>query len=38
MLIGLIPLIGAIWLLILMVTNSNPRENQYGANPKEVTM
>ena len=38
MLIGLIPLIGAIWLLVLMVTNSNPRENQYGANPKEVTV
>ncbi|MDO9154538.1 MAG: DUF805 domain-containing protein [Paludibacter sp.] len=35
--IGLIPLIGAIWLLVLMVTDSNPGENQYGANPKEVT-
>jgi len=38
MLIVLIPLIGAIWLLILMVTDSNPGENQYGPNPKEVTV
>ncbi len=36
-LIALIPLIGAIWLLVLMVTDSNPGENQYGSNPKEVT-
>jgi len=35
-LIYLIPLIGAIWLFVLMVTDSNPGENQYGANPKEV--
>ena len=38
LLIALIPLIGAIWLLVLMVTDSNPGENQYGANPKEVTV
>ena len=37
-LIALIPLIGAIWLLVLMVTDSNPGENQYGQNPKEVTI
>lgn len=36
-LIGLIPIIGAIWLLVLYVTDSQPGENQYGANPKEVT-
>ena len=36
-LIALIPIIGAIWLLVLMVTDSNPEENQYGLNPKEVT-
>jgi uncharacterized membrane protein YhaH (DUF805 family) len=36
-LIALIPLIGAIWLLVLMVTDSNPGENQYGQNPKGVT-
>ena len=37
-LIALIPLIGAIWLLVLMVTDSNPGENQYGQNPKEITV
>ena len=36
-LIGLIPVIGAIWLLVLCVTDSQPGENQYGANPKGVT-
>lgn len=35
MLVGIIPLIGAIWLLVLLVTDSNPGENQYGPNPKE---
>jgi len=35
-LISLIPLIGSIWLLVLLVTDSNPGENQYGPNPKEV--
>lgn len=36
--IALIPLIGLIWLLVLMVTDSNAGENQYGQNPKEVTV
>jgi uncharacterized membrane protein YhaH (DUF805 family) len=31
------PLVGAIWLLVLMLKDSNPGENQYGQNPKEVT-
>lgn len=35
LLIALIPLIGAIWLLVLYLTNSNPGENKYGPNPKE---
>ena len=35
-LISLIPLIGWIWLLLLLVIDSNPGENQYGPNPKEV--
>jgi uncharacterized membrane protein YhaH (DUF805 family) len=35
-LISLIPIIGAIWLLVLMVTDSTPGENQYGANPKQA--
>ena len=38
LLIALVPLVGAIWLLVLMVTDSNPGENQYGQNPKEVTV
>ncbi|MDX9772620.1 MAG: DUF805 domain-containing protein [Bacteroidales bacterium] len=37
LLIGLIPLVGAIWLLVLMLTDSIPGENQYGQNPKEVS-
>lgn len=37
-LIILIPLIGAIWLLVLMMTDSNPGANQYGQNPKEATV
>jgi len=33
--IALIPLIGAIVLLVFMVQDSKPGQNQYGANPKE---
>lgn len=33
--ISLIPLIGIIWLFVLMVTDSQPGANQYGPNPKE---
>jgi len=36
-LIGLIPLIGSIVLLIFMVSDSTPGENQFGANPKELS-
>ena len=36
-LINLIPLIGLIWFIVLMVKDSQPGENQYGPNPKEVT-
>ena len=35
-LISFIPIVGAIWLLVLMVTDSDPGENQYGPNPKEI--
>ena len=35
-LISLIPLVGSIWLLVLLVTDSKPRENKWGPNPKEV--
>src|SRR5262245_30785986 len=34
LLIALIPLIGAIVLLVFMVQDSKPGENQYGLNPK----
>ncbi len=34
--IVLIPLVGAIWLLVLLFTDSNPGHNQYGLNPKEA--
>ena len=37
MLIALIPLIGAIWLLVLMLTDGNFGENEYGVNPKGIT-
>ena len=33
-LIGLVPFIGAIVLLVFMVLDSQPGENQYGPNPK----
>jgi uncharacterized membrane protein YhaH (DUF805 family) len=35
--IVLIPLIGAIWLLVLMVTDSQQGTNKWGQNPKEMT-
>lgn len=34
--IGLIPIIGAIWLLILTLSEGKPGYNKYGPNPKEV--
>jgi len=36
LLIGLIPVIGTIWLLVLMVTDSKPGDNKYGPNPKSA--
>ncbi len=35
-LIYLIPIIGSIWLFVLMCLDSEPGENQWGENPKEV--
>jgi len=32
----LIPLIGAIWLLVLFCTDSEPGTNKYGENPKQI--
>ena len=34
LLIGLIPLVGAIWLLLLLLSDSKTGENKYGPNPK----
>ena len=34
-LVSLIPIIGAIWLLILMCSDSQPGVNKWGPNPKE---
>jgi uncharacterized membrane protein YhaH (DUF805 family) len=34
----LVPLIGGIWLLVLMCTDSQPGTNQYGPNPKETAI
>lgn len=36
LLVSLIPLIGAIWLLILFASDSKSGVNQYGPNPKEA--
>ncbi len=32
----LIPVVGVIWLIILLATDGEPGENQYGLNPKEL--
>lgn len=37
-LIAFIPLIGGIWLLVLMMTDSHQGKNQYGENPKELNV
>ena len=37
LLVALIPIAGAIWLLVLMFTDSMPGVNQFGPNPKEET-
>ena len=38
LLIGLIPLVGAIVLFVFMVLDSNSGQNQYGENPKEISI
>lgn len=35
-LVGLIPIVGGIWLIILFVRDSQIGENQYGPNPKGI--
>ncbi len=34
--ISLIPLIGGIWLFVLLCTDGNPGDNSYGPSPKAV--
>lgn len=36
LLVALIPVIGAIWLIVLFVQDSQPGSNEYGPNPKEI--
>ena len=36
MLISLVPIIGGIWLLVLLCTNGDSSENAYGPSPKSV--
>lgn len=36
MLFIFVPLIGQIWLIACWITNSDPGENKYGPNPKEI--
>jgi len=38
LLIGLIPLIGWIWIFILTVSDSDQGDNKYGQNPKTVIL
>jgi len=38
LIIIIIQIVGVIWLLVLLVTDSVPSENQYGPNPKETTV
>lgn len=33
--IALIPIVGGIWLLVLLATDGTPGTNQYGVNPKQ---
>lgn len=35
-LLNLIPLIGTIWILVLMIKDSTPGDNEYGPNPKNL--
>ncbi len=38
LLVGLIPVIGIIWLIVLFVSEGTPGENQYGPNPEEESV
>ena len=36
-LLGIIPIVGALIILYFMIQDSQPGDNQYGPNPKEVS-
>ncbi len=38
LLVALIPIAGAIWLIVLLVKDSEPGENKWGPNPKNVPL
>jgi uncharacterized membrane protein YhaH (DUF805 family) len=38
LLVAIIPLVGAIWLLVLLVTEGENRDNKWGANPKQLPL
>jgi uncharacterized membrane protein YhaH (DUF805 family) len=38
MLVVIVPFIGIIWLLALMTNNSDPGENKFGPNPKQIAI
>ena len=38
MFIALIPLVGGIWLIVLLATDGKPGSNEYGPNPKEMEL
>ena len=38
LLISLIPVIGWIWIIVLMATDGHPNSNEYGTNPKEESV
>ena len=35
-LVGIIPIVGIIWLIVLFATDSQPDRNEYGPNPKSM--
>lgn len=37
-LIALIPIVGGIWLIVLLATDGKPGVNEYGSNPKEMEL
>jgi len=38
LLVGLIPIVGAIWLMVLIFTDSQHGDNRWGKNPKEISI